>query len=135
MTCRARDAAWSCESPITADANECGLWMRFCNLQQTISINAPLISTLNTTTTVMVVFDTVILPYLYWHNGIRTIGLAKTSVFFDLVPILRCSLPLHWVNTYFWHDGTVQYWLWLAYCFLRAHWKTCEKSEYQVTVN
>jgi drug/metabolite transporter (DMT)-like permease len=42
---------------------------------------------------VMALFGTV-LAYLWWNNGIKTIGPAKTSVFFDLVPIFTMIIAV-----------------------------------------
>lgn len=42
---------------------------------------------------VMALFGTV-LAYLWWNNGIRTIGPARTSVFFDLVPIFTMLIAI-----------------------------------------
>jgi len=41
----------------------------------------------------MAMFGTV-LAYLWWNNGIRTIGPARTSVFFDLVPIFTMIIAI-----------------------------------------
>ena len=42
---------------------------------------------------VMALFGTV-LAYLWWNNGIRTIGPARTAVFFDLVPIFTMLIAI-----------------------------------------
>lgn len=41
----------------------------------------------------MALFGTV-LAYLWWNNGIRTIGPARTSVFFDLVPVFTMIIAI-----------------------------------------
>jgi len=41
----------------------------------------------------MALFGTV-LAYLWWNNGIRTIGPARTAVFFDLVPIFTMLIAI-----------------------------------------
>lgn len=42
---------------------------------------------------IMAIFGTV-LAYLWWNNGIRTIGPARTAVFFDLVPIFTMLIAI-----------------------------------------
>ncbi|HEU0230448.1 MAG TPA: EamA family transporter [Burkholderiaceae bacterium] len=42
---------------------------------------------------IMALFGTV-LAYLWWNNGIRTIGPARTAVFFDLVPIFTMLIAI-----------------------------------------
>lgn len=42
---------------------------------------------------VMAVFGTVC-GYVWWNNGIRAIGPAKTSVFFDLVPLFTMAIAV-----------------------------------------
>lgn len=41
----------------------------------------------------MALFGTV-LAYLWWNNGVRTIGPARTAVFFDLVPIFTMLIAI-----------------------------------------
>jgi drug/metabolite transporter (DMT)-like permease len=42
---------------------------------------------------IMALFGTV-LAYLFWNKGISTIGPARTSVFFDLVPIFTMLIAI-----------------------------------------
>jgi drug/metabolite transporter (DMT)-like permease len=51
-------------------------------------------SVLNLSAICVMAFLGTVLAYLWWNNGIKTIGPAKTSVFFDLVPIFTMIIAV-----------------------------------------